>query len=58
VGPEFSLLGLGAVGSWNYNFRVAIKTVSTGETKVLGGYSTDSDALSAMGKIRNAGICQ
>lgn len=52
------LLGLGPVGSWNYNFRVGIKTVSTGETKILSGHSTDSDALSTMGKIRNAGICQ
>lgn len=52
------LMGTGPVGSWNYSFRVGTKTISTGETLVISGHSTDSDALSTMGKIRSAGICQ
>lgn len=53
---QCSLLGYGVAAGYYHNFRIELKTA--GKSEVLSGYSTDSAALTAMSKLKSAGICQ
>jgi hypothetical protein len=55
---QCSLMGAGSYNGYSWNFRVALKNLTSGQTTVVAASDNQQAAINTMSKIRQAGICQ